>query len=147
MGAGCYYTHSETRTRAFWVDLNTEWDDSLSDEENIMEHEVSCSDMNSIIQDVITELGYSTVYTNNPANGLFEIITESTYCGDGIVVKIEPVVQLYDDGGKYRPAYTLAMHKHQREMERIARAFIKAGCVLRIASSGYTSTAYNPDQH
>lgn len=133
MGAGCYYTNKETRTKAFWIDTPPNEDDI---------------DFNSVFDDEIQNLHYELLKLGydqdriddyyHYSNGLFQMILESKYEGDGIVIRLEPHTE--------EPAniYTLGMANHERSYYKLARELNKAGYPLRIATSGYTSTIYKP---
>jgi hypothetical protein len=122
VGAGCYYTHKETKTKAFWVELDfaEEEEDTFFLWDWYMEEIGSCLELT----------GYSKRSTYNYFNGLFEVCLESTYEGDGLVVRLEPCEEYYN----------LAMANHDRSYDKIKNVILSQGFELRIATSGYTST-------
>lgn len=135
MGAGCYYTHNETRTRAFWVEVNSafqndagEWDfDPYLFEDTI-----------SNLREELETIGWDHNDNYNYSNGFYDLYLESTYGGDGIVFRMEPL-----DGLEPR-LWGLAMYNFDRSYDKIARHLVSQGYNLRIATSGYTSGEYLP---
>lgn len=126
------YTHNETRTRAFWVDFDP-FTEGVEDDDDLRQFE--WTDMVQQVGSVLEELGYSNWRGDQYKyyNGLFQVELESTYHGDGLVVRLEPLAD--------SEMYHLALANHDRSYERIKKALLKAGFPLRIATSGYTSTA------
>jgi hypothetical protein len=131
MGAGCYYTHKETGTKAFWIDLdNLEYDENDSDqyEDNFwFEVENIKTQIHSLNYE-IDRFDRLKLY-----NGLAEVKLESTYYGDGIVVLLEP--NQYQDSA----LFNLFLANHNRMYNRIKRKLLQAGYKLRIATGGFTS--------
>lgn len=127
MGAGCYYTHKCNKERAAWIDLPTS--------EDYTEFEYIMDD----IAYILTSNGYEKNYLQSTMfqNGLFEIFFESTYYNDGLVIRIEPLI----DEDRY---YRLAMANHHRTEKKIHKLLAKAGYKFRIATSGYTSADFTP---
>lgn len=126
MGAGCYHTHSCNKERAAWIDLN------LSDDEA-----EATNDFDFIIEEleqILADNGWERLSNRKYHNGLYELFLESTYYGDGLVIRIEPK---NDWDTKY---WNLAMANHHRSENKILRAISKAGYKLRISTGGYTST-------
>lgn len=132
MGAGCYYTHNCNKERAAWIDLNLSEDEfeAHNDFDFIME------DLEQILSDNEWEKK-SSRSNREYHNGLYELFLESTYYGDGLVIRIEPK----DDNPWYNKyTFGLAIANHHRSENKILRAIAKAGYKLKIATSGYTST-------
>jgi hypothetical protein len=136
MGAGCYYTHKETGTKAFWIDLdNLEYDENDSDqyEDNFwLEVENIKTQIHSLNYE-IDRFDRLKLY-----NGLAEVKLESTYYGDGIVVLLEP--NQYQDSA----LFNLFLANHNRMYNRIKRKLLQAGYKLRIATGGFTSMEVTP---
>jgi hypothetical protein len=142
MGAGCYYTHKETGTKACWIVLpvyDAENGDGLDEQEwNETEWDFITEDLDGMMD----TLGYYKQDRLTYRNGLVEVTFESTYYGDGIVVLIEPIYV-----GNYYDCklYNLAITNHTRIENRILKAIHKCGYKLRYATSGYTSAEYTPN--
>ena len=134
MGAGCYYTNRETQTKAVWVSI-PEW----AEQGNEAEYYERYNEHHSELVDQLQGLGYDQVDANICQNGLFEIHLESTYHGDGIVIRMEPITY---NGELDMQVYNLAMANHQKCYDKIIRE-LKSIFELRIATSGYTSTVIN----
>jgi hypothetical protein len=135
MGAGCYYTHDDNaieNQRAFWIDLQRWYEDEETGEMMVDEHIWEDTILN--IEHTFLELGYQRYDSKELRweNNMFEILIESTYDGDGAVIKLNPL--------ELEPGlYGLALYNHDRSYDRIKRALLKEGYTLRIATSGYTS--------
>ena len=126
MGAGCYYTNKETGTKAFWIDFP--FFDDKQDYQSYFE---------TLLQDLqhlFLDLDYIQYDEYSFFNGLFNLNLETTYYGDGLVIRLEPHTE------ENINIYNLAMANHSRSYERIKRALMKQDYTLRIASSGYTSS-------
>jgi hypothetical protein len=124
MGAGCYYTHENVDAKAFWIELEIYEDFDLNEElfsNTLRDLSVLLIDMNYHPHD---ELNFS--------NGLYNLELKSKYNGDGLLFLLEP---LYED---WR-IFNLAVANHSYHYERLAKALIKYGYSLGIATSGYTS--------
>jgi len=131
MGAGCYYTHNTIpNAKSFWVEVESEHEDELFHEDY--------EDEKSYIKDCLKELGYSDKYSKNLENGLYEIVFESTYYGDSILVNLESKFErrYYADETRL---HNLAVANHEKCYNRIQKHLIANGLKLRMASSGYTS--------
>lgn len=126
MGAGCYYTHKTTGTKAYWLDL-----DYIHEEENQEHAEMLWEDVCYEIQTLMEGLGYTKYSNYEYRNGLYVVYFESTYYGDGMVIRIEPV-DTYD-----HKIYNLAMANHAKAEHKIAKAFNKY-YNLCTATSGYS---------
>jgi hypothetical protein len=127
MGAGCYYHHNQTKTKAAWIELNLSEDEfeSSNDLDFIMED----------LEQILSDNGWEKKSSRSNCeyhNGLYELFLESTYYGEGLVIRIEPKDDKYTFG--------LAMANHSKSENKILRAIAKSGYKLRIATSGYTST-------
>jgi len=132
MGAGCYYTNTEKGTKAFWVNVEQYYED---EEGNEVFDETAFESVKDQIEDSLMKIGYEVCSVGNEtfiSNGLFEIFLESTYNGDGIVVRLEPV-------DFESPLYNLSMANHDRSYQRIIKHFKEEGYSMSIATSGYTS--------
>ena len=138
MGHGCYYTHDETRTRAFWIELNYYYEDEETGKEVVDEW---------VWEDTIGNLKYELEaigYTKDSmyffSNGLVDLELIRGHGGE-IVFKLEPKGrnQYYNEDIW---TYNLAMANHAKCYAKIGRELKKIGYELRIASSGYTSTEY-----
>jgi hypothetical protein len=129
MGAGCYYTHKETGTRAVWIDLD--YSPETDDDGEEVDKEFMWDDEVEFLGSAIEELGYEQESNYVFRNGLFNIELESGYGGE-IIIRLEP---RYSEGSEYQ----LAMANHERSYDRIKRHLLKRGYELRIATSGYTS--------
>lgn len=132
MGAGCYYTHSETKTRAAWIDLQPSQDANEDFEGNDYFDYVR-----EDLENLLTGNGYEKAYSEKCDfyNGLFDIFLESTYYGDGIVIRIEPRHDEWNHGKRY----SLALANHHRTERKILKLIFESGYKLRIATSGYTA--------
>ena len=131
MGAGCYYTHNTIpNAKAFWVEVESEHEDDLFHEDYECEK--------SYIKDCLRELGYCDKYSKNLENGLYEIVFDSTYYGDSILVMLESKHErrYYADETRL---HNLAVANHDKCYARIQKHLIASGIKLRMASSGYTS--------
>lgn len=131
MGAGCYYHHNQTKTKAAWIDLN------LSEEPE--EPDEAHNDFDFIMEDleqILSDNGWEKKSSKSDReyhNGLYELFLESTYYGDGLVIRIEPK----DDNPWYNKyTFGLAMANHHKSENKILRAIAKAGYKLSIATSG-----------
>jgi len=124
MGAGTYYTNKETGTKAFWIDIDNSEEDFI--------HEYILDDIYSSIE----SFGFVGIDRNKLINGLFEIIIEPKYYGDGYVIRMEPHTE--DD----ERIYYLALANHNKHYSSLGKKLKNAGYNLRIATSGYTSTFY-----
>lgn len=130
MGAGCWYHHNCNKERAAWIDLYPNGKETDSDEDDQDDYNFIFSD----VANILIELGYNNqTKVNVFCNGLFEVHLESTYYGDGLIIRIEPFID-------YDQRYNLAMANHHRAEKRILRTLCKEGYKLRIATSGYTAT-------
>lgn len=135
MGAGCYYTHKETNTKAYWVEFGY-FDQDLYD--SVVE------DILGELKKIFEKLGYqqiddrfgkpSLVFENN----LFSIQLESTYHGDAFVIRLEPQ-------SNEHPLYQLALGRHAAEYKRIMRQ-VNQLYPLHIATSSWTSTEIKTNQ-
>ena len=131
MGAGCYYTHNTIpNAKSFWVEVESEHEDELFHEDY--------EDEKQYIKDCLRELGYCDNHSKNLENGLYEIIFESTYYGDSILVNLESRFErrYYADETRL---HNLAVANHKKCYNRIQKHLIANGLKLRMASSGYTS--------
>ena len=130
MGAGCYYTHKETGTRAFWVDV----DPYYTDEDGQEQHdEFAWQDEVGNIGCELEALGYKKSAPYEWQNGLFTVTLASGH-GNEVVIYMNPA-------HLYGREYSLAMATHERSSARIKRHLLKQSYPLRIATSGYTSEA------
>ena len=120
MGAGCYYTNNETNTKAFWIDLGDVHSDFYLD---------SISENLENLNFIDSKEGYYY-------NGLYQIYVESTYYGDGLVIRMEPQTEYGIN------IYNLAMANHSKHYAHLIKEFSK-NFDLRMASSSYTSMALN----
>jgi hypothetical protein len=129
MGAGCYYTHNCNKERAAWVDLYPNGKDTDDDDADF-----EVQNTFGYIANILMDLGYNNQTKLNVfCNGLFEVHLEYTYYGDGLIIRLEPLID-------YDQRYNLAMANHHRAEKRILRTLCKEGFKLRIATSGYTAT-------
>jgi hypothetical protein len=133
MGSGCYYTHTCNKERAAWIDLPPSQDANEDFEENDYPDYVR-----EDLENLLTGNGYEKAYSEpcDFYNGLFDIFLESTYYGDGIVIRIEPRHDEWSHKGRYQ----LALANHHRTERKILKLISKSGYKLRIATSGYTAT-------
>ena len=136
MGAGCYHTHDDNaieNQRAFWVEVGSWYVNEETDEIEV--DEFAWDDTIENLGQIFDELGY--IQTGKARdyrwiNNMYEIVIESTYDGDGAVIKLNPL--------ELEPGlYALALYNHDRSYDRIKRALLQRGYKLRIATSGYTS--------
>jgi hypothetical protein len=131
MGAGCYYTHNTIpNTKAFWVEVESEEEDELFHEDY--------QDEKDYIKDCLRELGYCDKYSKNLENGLYEVVFESTYYGDSILVMLESKYErrhYADEVG----LHNLAVSNHDRSYRKIQKHLLKNGIKLRMAAGGYVS--------
>ena len=132
MGAGCYYTHDTigqygNRKRAFWVEVPYYEDEA--------DNEFAYPETKESIIAVLDEIGYA-----GGQNGLYKIDLESTYYGDGIVVKLEDKFEDSTCPSDIKLS-NLAQANHEVHYDRIITALKESGLELRIATSGYTSMA------
>lgn len=127
MGAGTWYTHTTFDSRAFWIQFNDEesthcleWYDTLINLEHIFEKH-----------------GYLKDDDQHYHNGLYNIVLESKYYGDGIVVRLENQYENshYDEDVKL---WNLAKANHVKCYDKLKRILLDH-FELRIATSGYTS--------
>ena len=86
------------------------------------------------LQHLFLDLDYIQSDEYSYFNGLFNLNLETTYHGDGLVIRLEPHTEVNIN------IYNLAVANHSRSYERIKRALMKQGYTLRIATSGYTSS-------
>lgn len=132
MGAGCYYTHSCNKERAAWIDI---WASEERDEffvKNILD---------DLEENVFRPHDSKSRWykdKDNYRNGLFECVLESTYHGDGLIVRLEPVMESYERN------YNLAMANHHITERSILKKIHALGYKLRIGTSGYTSAEFIP---
>ncbi len=136
MGAGCYYTHKSTRTRAAWIDLTPH------ESENGLESGF----LDSLFGDleyILKSNGWVKRNCQEYYNGLYRLFLEFTYEGNGLVIRIEPK-DCEGYGYNRHNTYQMALANHHRSENKILRAISKAGYKLRIATSGYTGTEFNP---
>ena len=131
MGAGCYYTHNTIpNAKAFWVNVESEHEDNLFHEDY--------QDEKDNIKDCLRELGYCDKHSTNLENGLYEIVFDSSYYGESIIVMLESKHE-----GSYYPdvirLHNLAVANHNKSYLKIQKHLIGKGFKLRMASSGYTS--------
>lgn len=127
MGAGCYYTHKTTGTKAYWLDLSY-----ICDEDNLDISYVLFDDVKMEIETIMDRLGYKKYSDLEYRNGLYAVYFESTYYGDGLVVRIEPVDE-YD-----HKIQNLAIANHAKAERRIVKELNKLYDIC-IATSGWTA--------
>lgn len=131
MGAGCYYTHNTIpNTKAFWVEVESE------EEEDFFHDDYQ--EQKDFIKDCLQELGYCDKYSKNLENGLYEVVFESTYYGDSILVMLESKYERRYYADEIR-LHNLAVANHDRSYRKIQKHLLKNGIKLRMAAGGYTS--------
>ncbi len=123
MGAGCYYTHKCNKEKAAWVVVP----DFGNDQE-------AFDDWFFFLKDEIGNLGYEEINKRHFQNGLFDLYLDSTYYGEGVILRLEP------RANEWEKEYNLAMANHSRSETKLLKTLIKLNYSLRIATSGYTST-------
>lgn len=137
MGAGCYYTHKETGTKAYWVSTDfARFDDEGELREDGL-YLLDVEDMEENLSEIFYSLGYEQMSVNGVRkgehfNGLFNVKLESTYHGDGVLIYLEP--RYFES-----PYYQLAMANHDKAYDRIMREVNKHYEVC-IATSAWTSS-------
>lgn len=136
MGAGCYYTHKGTGTKAFWIDIDPSHQNEAGEWET-NEHLLEDTVFN--LGSELEAIGWKKYDVDHFYNGFYDLYMESTYYGDGIVFRMEPLAGLENQ------LYGLAMHNFDKSYDKLARWLNKCGYTLRIATSPYTSGKYyNP---
>ena len=131
MGAGCYYTHNTIpNAKAFWIEVSSEHEDELFHEDY--------ADEKNYIKDCLRELGYCDKHSKNLENGLYEIVFDSTYYGESIIVMLESKFERREYVDETR-LHNLAVANHKKSYRKIQKHLMKMGFKLRMASSGYTS--------
>jgi hypothetical protein len=131
MGAGCYYTHNATKTKAAWIDLKLPTEDDYERQDAF----------NWVLEDleqILTDAGYYKDTDQKYHNGQYELFLEPTYYGDGLIIRIEPkdIDRWYG-----RNTYALAFANHSRTENKVLKLISKAGYDLYKATSGYTYDA------
>jgi hypothetical protein len=142
MGAGCYYTNKyydkddqEQYIKAVWLEVDPEdeydYQDSIS---NLF------YDLKSILN-VKWEDKDCAIQTP-----LYDIAFESTYYGDGIIIKQEV---FYDKSDYLEPneikLKNIANYNFEKNYYSMINKLCKLGYKFRIATSSYTSGEYNYD--
>lgn len=119
MGAGCWYTlHDDRDTRAFWIDLGWDLDESAYD----MEYECVVDRLKDL---PLFFVGHDfRLYYGEQ----FEITLENTYYGDGLVVQLR---MCDEEDPLTRANYLRCYDKIKRHLMQYFDC--------RIATSGYTS--------
>lgn len=141
MGAGVYYTNNIDQTRAVWLDMQCDCDcDCDCDCREFFEEDIFYS-LESILERENKTIWQ--VYRNS--RGLIMIESESY----NIVLESgnhgELVFNMYEQSnlGEF-PHYELALYNAERSYHKLIKLLVKNGFRFRIATSGYTSTEYNP---
>jgi len=139
MGAGCNYTHKCNGEKAYWIEVPQ----SENDPEQ-WEYDQVREDIGQILE----SLGYTYYGRSRYAqqadymNGLFSVFLESTYYGDGLIVRLEPRA----DNDYYQTnLYNLAMANHARAERKIAKA-LNQFYPLSYATSGWTAATIQPKE-
>ena len=139
MGAGCYYTHDNGEV-AYWIepDFNIEENEEFDEFQNTLDWEC----VYEHICDIMTKLGYCQRYMRNQRsklnyeNGLALIDFESTYSGEGLIIKIKEK----EDSPHMMNLFNANFHKMEK---KIAKALNKH-YTLAFGTSGYTSARIKP---
>lgn len=140
MGAGCFYTNKyqdkdnhEQYIKAVWLEIDSE-------DEYIYKDQISnlFNDLKSILNVKWKEKD-QTIRTP-----LYNIFFESTYYGDGIIIKQECI---YNNLDYLEPHETklrnIANYNFEKNYYSMINKLCKLGYKFRIASSSYTSGEYS----
>lgn len=132
MGAGCYYRNSLDK-KAFWIDLDTDVFEGMSDEETQDKYDIACGYTLSLIEEVLSKTKYKKVTPLRYESEMYILELEGTYYGDGIVFYLEPKEE-------YEKLGTAMFDKNYKGLgKKLLKHFNES---LRIATSGYTSCLY-----
>lgn len=147
MGAGCYYTNDYyfndkvERIRACWLEvsyLDKEEYLAYADHQEVFETYDEYLQYNTEYEDTLELLKEyivsNTTYDKDLENKLYKLSFESTYNGDGIVIKQGIWCASQLEG--------LAAYNFERCYYALCNKLVKAGFKLRIATSSYTSGEY-----
>jgi hypothetical protein len=140
MGAGCYYTNKyydkdnhEQYVKAVWLDIDPEDEYDYSDQMSNLFH-----DLKSILNVVYSDDKDYEIQTL-----LYKISFESTYYGDGIIIK---QTCLLNDADYLEPneikLRNLANYNFEKNYYSMINKLCKLGYKFRIATSNYTSGEY-----
>jgi hypothetical protein len=142
MGAGCYYTNKyydkdnhEQYIKAVWLDIDPE-DDS--------DYEFGSYTLFSDLKLVLNVI-YSDTKDQEILTPMYRIWFESTYYGDGIIIKQNC---LLNDADYLEPneikLRNIANYNFEKNYYSMINKLCKLGYKFRIATSGYTSGEYQP---